>query len=268
MNKKEVGISDIELIQYLDHCIDAELSKPVNAQDMELIERYNAVIEWLQPDMYKPDPVIKARQLKIIRDEQKRNARKRFVKRFNKIAAAVAIAVVSISTLTVVASASMNMTPMQLIQELGNKLFGLNQGEPVDFGNITIIRGNGDSIKYPSLEEALKNEQLDIYYPAWLPYGVQIQSVYVNESNGIREVLFIFDSDSVKMSIECGKKYEMNLDSSDYIKESIGGINVYSLNYGNRIYAKLDLDGNEYSITVDNVDVLKKIIENLSKGIY
>ena len=64
MNKKEGGISDIELIRYLDHCIDEELSKPVGDQDMELVEKYNAVIEKLQPDTYKPNPAVKAQQLK------------------------------------------------------------------------------------------------------------------------------------------------------------------------------------------------------------
>lgn len=87
MNKKEGGISDIERIRYLDHCIDEELDKPMEDQDMELIEKYNAVIETLQPDTYKPDPAAKARQLKVIRDRCKHdsNPRTRFVRRLNKI---------------------------------------------------------------------------------------------------------------------------------------------------------------------------------------
>lgn len=272
MNKQKGGISDIELIKYFDQCIDEELSKPVSDQDMELIDKCNAVIEKLQPDIYKPDPAMKARQLKMLLNKCKYDPKNsiRVARGFkkNKIAVAVVAAAISVTSLTVAACAVSNKTPIQLIQDFGNKIFGIDPGGSVDIGNMTLIRGNGEAVKYGSIEEAVKAEGLDICYPTWLPDGVRIEAVYVNKTDDGNEVLFMFDSDSVSMSIKCGTEYDMKLDDSDYIKENIDGINVYSLNYENQVYSKFYLYGNEYSITVYNVDVLKKIVENLRKGIY
>lgn len=269
MNKKEGGISDIELIRYLDHCIDEELSKPVDDQDMELVEKYNAVIEKLQPDTYKPNPVVKAQQLKELCDRSKygRKSNIRFVRRFNKVAAAALIAVASVTSLTVVTCAVSNKTPIQLLQDLGNKLFEIKPGESIDIGNMTLIRSNGESVKYDSLEKVIKAEGLDIYYPTWLPDGVRIESVYVNETAEGREVLFMFDSDLVSMSIECGNQSDMNLVGSDYTKNNFCGIEVYSLNFENAIFSKFDLEGNLYSIVVSDLETLEKMVNSLSKGI-
>lgn len=210
MNKKEGGISDIEMIRYLDHCIDEELSKPVDDQDMELIEKYNAVIEKLQPDTYKPNPIVKERKLKALRDrcknDQKNSIRVYHGFKKNRIAVAAIAAVISVTSFTVVTCAVSNKTPIQLIQNFGNKIFGVNPGESVDIGDMTLIRSNGESVKYGSLEEAIRAEGLDIYYPTWLPDGARIESVYVNETADGREVLFMFDSDLVSMSIECGNQ--------------------------------------------------------------
>ena len=268
MNKKESGISDIELIRYLDHCIDEELSKPVDDQDMELIEKYNAVIEKLQPDTYKPDPAVKAQQLKVLCDRSKygRKSNIRFVHKFNKVAAAALIAVASVTSLTVVTCAVSNKTPIQLIQDFGNKIFGINPGESVDVGNMTLIRSNGESVKYASLEEAIKAEGLDIYYPTWLPDGVRIESVYVNETTDGCEVLFMFDSDSVSMSIKCGKDDESYTLDQGYTENNINGINVYALNFGREIFTKFNLDGDEYSIRLENADDIDEIIKGLLKG--
>ncbi len=268
MNKKEGGISDIELIRYLDHCIDEELSKPVGDQDMELVEKYNAVIEKLQPDTYKPNPAVKAQQLKELCDRSKygRKSNIRFVRRFNKVAAAALIAVASVTSLTVVTCAASNKTPIQLLQDLGNKLFEIKPGESIDIGNMTLIRSNGESVKYDSLEKAVKAKGLDIYYPTWLPDGVRIESVYVNETADGREVMLEFNSNSLSMSIECGNQSDMNLAGSDYTKNNLGGIEVYSFNFENEIFSKFDLEGNLYSIVVSDFETLEKMVSSLSKG--
>lgn len=273
MNKKEGGISDIEMIRYLDHCIDEELSKPVDDQDMELVEKYNAVIEKLQPDTYKPNPIVKERQLKALRDRCK-NDQKNSIRvshgfhgfKKNRIAVATVAAVISVTSLTVVTCAVSNKTPIQLIQDFGNKIFGVNPGESVDIGDMTLIRSNGESVKYGSLEEAIKAEGLDIYYPTWLPDEVHIESVYVNETANGREVMLVFNSDSVSMSIECGNQSDMNLAGSDYTKNNLGGIEVYSFNFENEIFSKFDLEGNLYSIVVSDFETLEKMVSSLSKG--
>lgn len=274
MNKKEGGISDIELIRYLDHCIDEELNKPVDDQDMELVEKYNAVIEKLQPDTYKPNPIVKERQLKALRDRCK-NDQKNSIRvshgfhgfKKNRIAVAAVAAVISVTSLTVVTCAVSNKTPIQLIQDFGNKIFGVNPGESVDIGDMMLIRSNGESVKYGSLEEAIKAEGLDIYYPTWLPDGARIESVYVNETADGREVLFMFDSDLFSMSIECGNQSDINLVGSDYTKNNFGGIEVYSFNFENEIFSKFDLEGNLYSIVVSDFETLEKMVNSLSKGI-
>lgn len=268
MNKKEGGISDIELIRYLDHCIDEELSKPVDDQDMELIEKYNAVIEKLQPDTYKPNPAVKAQQLKELCDRSKygRKSNIRFVRRFNKVAAAALIAVVSVTSLTVVTCAVSNKTPIQLIQDFGNKIFGVNPGESVDIGDMTLIRSNGESVKYGSLEEAVKAEGLDIYYPTWLPDGVHIESVYVNETADGCEVMLVFNSDSVSMSIECGISQDNGFQYIGYTKYDFSGISVFILNFDNVNFAKFEINGNTYSINAESIDEIEKIVENLMRG--
>lgn len=270
MNKKEGGISDIEMIRYLDHFIDEELSKPVDDQDMELVEKYNAVIEKLQPDTYKPNPIVKERQLNVLRDRCK-NDQKNSIRVFHgfkkkRIAVAAVAAVISVTSLTVVTCAVSNKTPIQLIQDFGNKIFGVNPGESVDIGDMTLIRSNGESVKYGSLEEAVKAEGLDIYYPTWLPDGVHIESVYVNETADGCEVMLVFNSDSVSMSIECGISQDNGFQYIGYTKYDFSGISVFILNFDNVNFAKFEINGNTYSINAESIDEIEKIVENLMRG--
>ena len=273
MNKKEGGISDIEMIRYLDHFIDEELSKPVDDQDMELIEKYNAVIEKLQPDTYKPNPAVKAQQLKVLSDRCKYDQKNSthvahgfygFKKK--RVAVAAVAAVISVTSLTVVTCAVSNKTPIQLIQDFGNKIFGVNPGESVDIGDMTLIRSNGESVKYGSLEEAVKAEGLDIYYPTWLPDGVHIESVYVNETADGCEVMLVFNSDSVSMSIECGISQDNGFQYIGYMKYDFSGISVFILNFDNVNFAKFEINGNTYSINAESIDEIEKIVENLMRG--
>lgn len=131
---------------------------------------------------------------------------------------------------------------------------------------MTLIRSNGESVKYDSLEKAVKAKGLDIYYPTWLPDGVRIESVYVNETADGREVMLEFNSNSLSMSIECGNQSDMNLAGSDYTKNNLGGIEVYSFNFENEIFSKFDLEGNLYSIVVSDFETLEKMVSSLSKG--
>ena len=57
----------------------------------------------------------------------------------------------------------------------------------------------------------------------------------------------------------------MNLAGSDYTKNNLGGIEVYSFNFENEILSKFDLEGNLYSIVVSDFETLEKMVSGLSK---
>ena len=142
-------------------------------------------------------------------------------------------------------------------------IIGMNGSK--DIGGITVIKGNY-SKKYPSIEELLIEENLDILYPADLPEGVKIEKIFVTYFDDDFQVSVGFENNSHSITIE--SFFLGELDDFEgctiYTVNNLDFYIIYIENFGYQ--ATMRTAGCEYRISSKNYDDLIFIVENM-KGI-
>lgn len=275
MNEKEQNRAI--LIKYIMKLIDDELDK--DDCDMELIDRYNSILDEIDRTNYAPDPKRKKQTLdeldmayKEAASKQEKHVRNtdKIKRRFNfsywKIAVAACLCLIIVTPLAV--SAFNGTNPVELIASLGKRIFQMEKNTPYDYGDMTFVR-YGEVQIYESIQECLKQENIDILYPLWLPEGTEIESVRVVNTQDGDIVLFQFNNDSIMLSVELySTDLSVYLNSSDYQLETFNGIECcirfseYS-SYYNIIFVQ---DSCTYNMSIKNKEVLPLIMENLKQG--
>lgn len=262
------------LSKHIFKLIDDELDK--EDCDMELVDRYNAILDDIDRINCAPDKKRKKQALAELKRAYKEaalmheNLAKNPIKikrRFNflnwKIAVAACLCFIIVTPLAV--SAFSGSTPIELIESLGSKIFRMERNTPYDFGEITFIR-SGETRIYESVEECLKQENINILYPSWLPGETKIESVRITNSTEGDVVLFEFNSDSIMFSV---RLYSTDLsvykNSVDYKTEAFNEIECSIECYGNNGYYNIVFiyDNNTYNMSIDDIEELPLIMENL-----
>lgn len=264
------------LSKHILKLIDDELDK--EDCDMELVDRYNAILDDIDRSNCAPDKKRKKQALAELDRAYKEAASKqeklaknpiKIKRRFNflnwKIAVAACLCFIIVTPLAV--SAFSGSTPIELIESLGSKIFRMERNTPYDFGEITFIR-SGETIIYESVEELLKQENINILYPSWLPGETKIESVRITNSTEGDVVLFKFDSDSIRFSVEL---YNIDLsiyrENSEYMLEAFNGIECFIRNGENTGYSIIFVyDNYTYNMSVEDIEELPSIMENLKQG--
>ena len=260
-------------IQWLCQIIDNETEKPEDEIDFALIDECSAYLRELSGKEAEATQEQKTRILQQIKAHHNQTAtgsakelRPNWRKAGKIVAIAAMVAALLISTLTVIAKVSGYSSAWEYVKENIQKVLGLDAGDRVNDGGITLIK-NDDVVAYHSIEELLESEGLDILYPAELPDGVRItkisQQVVSNEEivycyQFTDETIFIMASTVSRVSQEKLERYEKipNDSISAYLIEKESGecqIVGYDDKYEYRIY------GSEY-------DVLMEILKGM-KGI-
>lgn len=269
MNDKE------EEIQRLMQLIDDEIDKP--DCNMELIDKYNKELDELDGGVWKPTPETKERALKELRkayeaaESNKKVIKEESVKvkrRFNfpKWKIAVAACLCLFIMMPVVVSSFSSASPVDLILSLGRRIFNMETNKPYDYGELTFIR-NGEARKYNNIEDCLREENLDIFYPTWLPDGVSIECVKVTNNVEGDVVIFEFNDDSIRMSVDLyGTDLSIYLENPYYRVEIYNKIECYIGNLENREYVTFAQSGYTYHISLNDKKILPLIIENLKNG--
>ena len=264
------------LSKHILKLIDDELDK--EDCDMELVDRYNAILDDIDRSNCAPDKKRKKQALAELKRAYKEaafmheNLAKNPIKikrRFNflnwKTAVAACLCFIIVTPLAV--SAFSGSTPIELIESLGSKIFRMERNTPYDFGEITFIR-SGETRIYESVEECLKQENISILYPSWLPGETKIESVRITNSTEGDIVLFKFDSDSIRFSVEL---YNTDLgvyrENSEYMLEILNGIECFIRNGENIGYSIIFVcDNYTYHMSIENIEELPLIMENLKQG--
>lgn len=272
-NEQNRAILSKHILKLMDDELDKEDC------DMELVDRYNAILDDIDRINCAPDKKRKKQALAELNRAYKEaalmhenlassNAKIKSRGNFSKwkIAAAACLCLIIMTPLA--ASAFSGSTPIELIESLGSKIFRMERNTPFDFGEITFIR-NGETKIYESAEECLKQENINILYPSWLPSETKIESVRITNSPEGDVVLFKFDSDSIMLSVEL---YSTDLsvykNSVDYKTETFNEIECSIECYGNNGYYNIVFiyDNNTYNMSIDDIEELPLIMENLKQG--
>lgn len=151
--------------------------------------------------------------------------------------------------------------PIELLKQMGHAIIEMIDGETVDVGGVTIYAPHKTK-EYDSIETLLKEEEIDILYPTWLPENEEIVSV-----------LYLFDEQAESYILQCNNvAYNIIVELSntvdydiknDCIEEKIGNWDFYYFVEDFSSQAFLEYNNNLYKIHSDTTEDLFKIIESL-----
>lgn len=260
-------------IQWLCQIIDNETDKPEDEIDFALIGECSAYLRELSDKAAEATKEQKQRILQQIKAHHNQTATKsakvlrpNWRKMGKIVAIAATVAAILLSTLTVLAKVNGYCSAWEYIKENIQKIIGMDAGDRVNEGNITLIK-NDEAVAYQSIEELLEKENLDILYPAELPDGVQITKI---SQQIIAEDFILYSihftdtelsmaiSSEITVSEEDLRQYEqyISADTTFFIAQTSDGMFQAIGHY----------DGAQYLICSKSYNMLLFIIDNM-KGI-
>lgn len=138
------------------------------------------------------------------------------------------------------------------------------KGTVVDTDGVTYTN-TGEATEYPTIEEMLEKEKLDIMYPTKLPDGIKIEYVSVNrDKEGNIDIGIITNKPGTScFSIEVLKE-PMNESYPD-VEIYISGGKTYQIFQADSFYAVCFYDNIYYSIQAGSHDDLILIINNMKE---
>ncbi len=185
--------------------------------------------------------------------------RKIRAKRLAIIAAVLAVLI----TLFGIASIASGNTVVELFRKIGDSIYELLDGNPMNYDNITLIKPN-ETKEYSSIEELVKDEEIEILYPTWLPENEKIVKVwYINEDKSERYLLQC-KKPIHSISVEINRDLLASV-KSDCVKKEIAGYLVYYTETTQYLQVSFEYKNNVYIAKSDTEDNLFRIIENLKE---
>lgn len=258
-------------IQWLCQMIDNETDKPEEEMDFALIDECSAYLRELSDKAAEATKEQKKRILQQIKAHHNQTATTKSAKvlrpRWKTVRKVVGIAIAAVLlltlTLSVIAKVNGYSSAWEYVKENIQKIIGMDSGDRVNDGNITLIKG-GESIAYSSIEELMQTEGYDILYPTTLPDGIEITKIsqqVVNEDYVIYSIQFTNENLSVMISNRCNVTQEDLLQYEFYKTENL--IFYIEKISDNSYQATAHDEKYEYLIYSDNYDVLKTILNEM-----
>ena len=182
--------------------------------------------------------------------------------RAKRLAIIAAVLAVLITLFGIISVASGN-TFSEMFRKMGESLYELLDGEPMNYDNITLNKFN-ETKEYSSIEGLVKDEEIEILYPTWLPENEKIVKVWYLDEGGLEN--YTLQCGTPKHSIEI----DIGTDVAEDIKlecteKEISGHLVYCINSTQYVQANFVYKNNVYLIKTDTEDNLFRIIENLKE---
>ena len=260
-------------IQWLCQIIDNETDKPEDEMDFALIGECSAYLRELSDKAAEATKEQKQRILQQIKAHHNQTATKSakilrpsWRKMGRIVAIAAAVATILVSTLTVLAKVNGYSSAWEYVTENLQKIAGLNAGDRVNDGEITLIKNDG-VIAYKSIEELLHNEGYNFLYPSELPDDVQIIKIsqqYISEERLVYCYTFSDPSISITVSEVSGIFPE---DLGKYEHFSTDNMVFYIKEFSNGSYQAVSYDDQyEYIFSINNYDKLLVILSGM-KGL-
>ena len=137
-------------------------------------------------------------------------------------------------------------------------------GDRLEFNEIELIKSN-ESKRYSSAEELVRNENISVLFPTWLPEGNKIAYCWYIEDE-ISGKHYIFECENAEYSINVypEKTIGNELKSENQIKQ-VGKLSVYIVKRDSSVQSVFENNGFYYSVSADTEENLLKIIENLKE---
>ena len=165
-------------------------------------------------------------------------------------------------TITTMAGAAGYSDAYDWIKDNMAAVFGWGSGS-YDVDGITVIKGN-ETNRYESVEDFMKEENIDILYPSSLPEGVVLQTVVMTEyGDGKYAVIFQYNSNNISI---CIYNFDLYLSDIPEPNETIKiGEYEYTITYlsKNSYQANCIIDQYAYTIVSSDYNDLINIINSM-----
>ena len=261
-------------IQWLCQMIDNETDKPEEEIDFALIDECSAYLRELSDKPAEATKEQKQRILQQIKAHHNQIATTKSAKvlrpRWKTVRKVVGIAIAAVLlltlTLSVIAKVNGYSSAWEYVKENIQKIIGLDAGDRVNDGNITLTKHDG-VVTYNSIEELLQEEGYDIMYPSELPEGVQITKILEQVVSDERTVYCYMFSDQ-NISITASTIYSiLEEDLEKHTKIESVSMKAYLMKATDNDYQVICYDGDcEYLIRCYDYDVLITILNGM-KGL-
>ena len=260
-------------IQWLCQMIDNETDKPEDEMDFALIDECSAYLRELSDKAAEATKEQKQRILQQIKAHHNQTVTKPAKvlrpswKTSRKIIAIAATIVLLLAlTLTVIAKVNGYSNAWEYVKENIQKIIGLDAGDRMNEGNITLTKHDG-VVTYNSIEELLQEEGYDIMYPSVLPEGVQLTKILEQVVSEERTVYCYMFSDQ-NISITASTIYSILEDDLEkHTKIESVSMKAYLMKAADNDYQVICYDGDyEYLIRCYDYDILITILNGM-KGL-
>ena len=260
-------------IQWLCQIIDNETDKPEDEIDFALIGECSAYLRELSDKAAEATKEQKQRILQQIKAHHNQTATKPAKvlrpswKTSRKIIAIAATIVLLLAlTLTVIAKVNGYSNAWEYVKENIQKIIGMDAGDRVNEGNITLTKHDG-VVTYNSIEELLQEEGYDIMYPSELPEGVRITKIS-EQIISEEYVIYFYKFNDENLSVSVSSQLSVLPEYLEkYEKAENSSMSAYLVKKETSYYEIVGYDGKyEYFICSNNYDVLMKILNGM-KGI-
>lgn len=274
MNSEKTDFNKIELIRKLEILRELEMKKPINEIDTDFIDEivlFGLELKGLKATLTPEEVEEKVRKIPFVEKTTTLNTPPTSVKgRATKVKSHKILLIAAIiSILVAIFTLSSIAFDWNIFDELKNR-FGTVADTPVneeiDVGGITVVM-RGESKKYNSTEDAVRNINIDILYPTKLPTNIILNKLLIYQGNQNNKVALIFNNENLSYFVT------MNQSLSDTEKSvademlTINGIDCYivEMNDIGMFQIHFEYDEDLYVISYNDKQGLIEIIENLKE---
>ena len=264
-----------EFIKKLELLRDLEAEKPVEEMDVSLVMACVESILELRGETvsFTPEEVEeKVRKIPFVEETTSLTTPPQSVKgRSTKVKSRKILLIAAIiSILIAIFAVSSIAFEWNIFDELKDRfgmVFNTPVNEEVDTNGVTITM-NGESVVYNTLEDALKNEGINVLYPTKLPENIILDNISFYEEYEKEKVTFAFNDENLIYSIVFKQMLTIDLKSVANEVIEINGIQCYIIEMPDikttQIY--FEYNGNVYETSYTDKQELIEIIHNLKES--
>ena len=263
-----------EFIKKLELLRDLEAEKPVEEMDVSLVMACVELILELRGETvnFTPEEVEeKVRKIPFVEETTTLNTPPQSVKgRSTKVKSRKILLIAAIiSILIAIFAVSSIAFDWNIFDELKNR-FGTVANAPVNEeveANGITVGSNGRSNYYANIEEALKNENINVLYPTMLPENTVLNRISLYKENTTDKLTFVFNEKHLLYSVIMNGKLSNEVKSVASEVLQINGFDCYVVNMADvgvtQIY--FVYKNNLYIWSYNNKQELIQIIDNLKE---
>ncbi len=275
MNSEKTDFNKIELIRKLEILRELEMKKPINEIDTDFIDEvvlFGLELKGLKATLTPEEVEEKVRKIPFVEKTTTLNTPPTSVKgRATKVKSHKILLIAAIiSILVAIFTISSIAFDWNIFDELKNRFGTVAEApvdEEIDVGGVTVVM-RGESKKYNSTEDAVRNINIDILYPSKLPSNIILNQIVLFEKISNEKIVFLFNDESFTYTILFNDSLpeEVLFDSNVEVL-NLNGINCYIIDMPDLGHTQVYFTYNNdlYLLNYNNKQDLIKVIENLKE---